>query len=190
MGAPCHTLKGPLPLSRGPCCRRCPKVQLLLFGDQALGWNRDGVTSRGAGSPPWECPHSSWVHSHTTRSSPKNVGPAALWRSPGALGWGPGSRTEGAQKPRRRARILHGPICRAHLPHPPLSRWQPAQNRETREEPESHHGRGLAERRHEASSRDPESLRLGQCCCKGLHPAGGDWGGGVSLNSRWDELLR
>lgn len=61
----------------------------------------------------------------------------------------------------------------------------------TREEPESHHGRSLAEHGHEASSWDPETLRLGQCCCKGLRPAGGDWGGeGVSLKSRWGELLR
>ena len=60
----------------------------------------------------------------------------------------------------------------------------------TRKEPESHCGRGLAEHGHEASSRYPETLRPGQCCCKGLCPVGGDGEGGVSLNSRCDELLR
>ena len=49
----------------------------------------------------------------------------------------------------------------------------------TRKEPESHCGRGLAEHGHEAGSRYPETLRPGQCCCKGLCPVGGDggWGG-------------
>ena len=96
VGASCHTLRGPLPLSKGPCCRRCPKSPAPSVWEPGSGLeqgrgdesgSRAGVMSQGAGPPPCECSHSSWVHSHTTRSSPKNVDPAALWRSPGALGW-------------------------------------------------------------------------------------------------------
>ena len=159
VGASCHTLKGSLPLSRGPCCRRFPQTPAPSV------WGTGSGLEQGQGDE-LGSPHSSWVHSHKTRSSPKNVGPAALWRSPGVLGWGPRSRTEGAQKPWRRARILHGPLCTTfhsqkdteptrHIPH--CLGGNLLRTGKTREEPESHHGRGLAEHGREASSRDPEA---------------------------------
>lgn len=111
VGASCHTLKGPLPLSKGPCCRRCPKSPAPSVWGPGSGLEQgqgDESGSRAASlgtSPLFLGPQP-----HNTELT-KEGGPCSPLEKPWGPGLGPGSRTEGAQKPWRPARILHSPVC-------------------------------------------------------------------------------